>query len=137
MKRPEDIAAIRSALDEEMAASKAGDAAAFAACYTDDAVLMPPNEPAVVGKQAIQSCAQAIFDQFTEEGTAQTVEVEVTGDWGFTRLNFTMTLTPKAGGEAIEDNGKWLQIWRRQPDGSWKIYREIYNSDKPVPGTEE
>ena len=133
----EDIAAIRSGVDEGIAAFHAGDAAALAACYTEDAVVMPPNQPAVIGKEAMQSDFQTRFDQFTGKLTAHTAEVEVAGDWGFIRMNYTETLTPKAGGEPTEDSGKWLQIWRRGADGSWKVAREIWNSDKPLPGAGE
>ena len=45
------------------------------------------------------------------------------------------TLTPKAGGEPTEDSGKWLGILKRQPNGSWKVHRDIWNSDKPFPST--
>ena len=133
----EDIAAIRSAFDEGVAAGHAGDAAALAACwFTEDTVTMQPNLPTRIGKEAHQSYLQTTFDQFAMKITAQTEEVEVAGDWGFIRLNFTQTLTPKAGGEPIEVSGRWLQIWKRGPDGSWKVARQISNSDEPLPGTE-
>jgi hypothetical protein len=40
----------------------------------------------------------------------------------------------KSGGEAVIDTGNSIWILRRQPDGSWKIARGIYNSDIPIPG---
>jgi len=96
---------------------------------------MPPNAPAAVGKEAIKSAWQASFDQFASELTITTEETETAGDWTFGRGTYTVVLTPKAGGEPTEDTGKWLSISRRQTDGSWKIHRHIWNSDKPVPGT--
>lgn len=132
----EDVAAITSAFDEAVAALHAGDAAALAAFFTEDAIRMAPNQPADIGREAIQSIFETVFDQFTLKLTAQTEEVEVAGDWAFARLNYTETATPKAGGEPIEDNAKWLMIFRRGPDGSWKVSHEIWNSDNPLPGTE-
>jgi uncharacterized protein (TIGR02246 family) len=120
------------------AAFNAGDAAALVDLFTEDAILMPANEPALVGKEAIQSWFQTIFDQFTFKWTASTEEVEVAGDWAFERSTSTFTVTPKAGGEPIfEDNTKDLNILKRQPDGAWKTYRSISNSNNPLPGAGE
>jgi len=133
----EDVAAI-NALDEEYeAAENAGDAAALAALFAEDAIAMPPNAPAIVGSQAIQAWAQSFYDEAVSQLAMSTAEVEVAGDWAFARGTYTYTTTPKAGGEAIEDNGKYLTIYSREPGGIWRLYRDIYNSDNPVPGTEE
>jgi len=134
----EDVAAIKALNPKAEAAFNAGDAAALADFFTDDAILMPANEPALVGKEAIQSWFQTIFDQFTFKWTASTEEVEVAGDWAFERSTSTFTVTPKAGGEPIfEDNTKDLNILKRQPDGAWKTYRSISNSNNPLPGAGE
>jgi len=39
-----------------------------------------------------------------------------------------VTVTPK-GGKLTHDKGKYLTVWKKQADGSWKIYRDINNSD--------
>jgi len=130
----EDVAAIKAMPAKYEAAYNASDAAALAELHTEEAIRMPPNEPALVGKEAIQSWYQTRFDQFTPQVTVSHEEVEVAGDWAFARGSYTSTQTPKAGGEPVEDSGKFLTISKRQPDGSWKIYRTIYNSDNPLPG---
>jgi ketosteroid isomerase-like protein len=98
---------------------------------------MSPNTPAVVGKEAIRSRLQPYFNQFTLRLTASPEEFEVAGDWAFERGTYASTSTPKAGGEPTEDKGKYLAIWKRQPDGSWKRHRGILNSDLPLPGAGE
>lgn len=133
----DDVAAIKAGIGEILAAYNTGDAAAVAAFYTDDAIEFPPNAPATVGKEAIQLDIQTLFDQFTIKFGLEVVEVEVAGDWAFSRGSHTLTLTPKTGGEPTEDSGKWIEILKRQPDGGWKIYRNMYNSDQPLPGTGE
>jgi ketosteroid isomerase-like protein len=39
----------------------------------------------------------------------------------------------RAGAKAVTDSGKYLMVWKREPDGSFKIYRDIFNSDRPAP----
>ena len=46
--------------------------------------------------------------------------------WG--RYSFVM-LPPNA--PALPDSGKYIEIWRKQPDGSWKLFRDTFNSDAP------
>ena len=41
-----------------------------------------------------------------------------------------LTLTPKAGGDSVEDHGKYIDLLRRQTSGSWKFARLIWNSDQ-------
>ena len=56
-------------------------------------------------------------------------EVQVAGDWAFSRGTYTLSITPKAGGEEIFIDGKYMTILKRQTDGSWKIHRDIFNSN--------
>ena len=128
-----DVEAINSVREREGAAAIAGDAESFVALITDDAVFMPPNEPPVTGKEAIRSWLQDFFDQFTIEYTPSFGEIVVAGDWAFESYSWTWTLTPVAGGEPISDSMKCVHIYQRQPDGSWKIARDIWNSDNPPP----
>jgi uncharacterized protein (TIGR02246 family) len=129
-----DKTAIRNLHGQIAAAGNAGD---LAALHTDDAIWMPPNEPALVGKEAIHTWAQGLFEQFTVEETVTTEEIRVAGDWAFLRGTYTFTMTPKAEGEMQEETGKCIHIVQRQPDGSWKYTRLMWNSDQPVAAVEE
>ena len=126
-----DVEAINSLRDEFIALDNASDAAGLASLYTNDAVLMPPNEAAVTGNQAIESWFQTTFDQFTTEFTVASEELEVVGDWAFDWGVYMTALTPKAGGEPTEDRGKYIVILRKQVDGSWRIVQDIWNSNNP------
>jgi ketosteroid isomerase-like protein len=79
---------------------------------------------------------QAFFDQFTGEEVISTQQVVVAGDWAFDRGNLTITGQLAAGGEPFQYSGNILLIWQRQPDGSWLIAVDIWNSDLPA-ATEE
>ncbi len=131
-----DEAAIRTLGDQAVAALNANDAAALAAFVTDDVVWMPPNEPPAIGKEAFEALFRASFDEFTFEVTIHPKdELVVAGDWAFARGTYVLVLTPKIGGEPVQESGKFLEIYQRQPDGSWKYARHIWNTDQPAPGT--
>ena len=111
------------------------DASAAGAHFTETAVSMPPNREVLIGKQAITDDMVAMFEGMGFELTLSSEEVEVAGDWAFDRGAYTMKLTPKGDGEPMEDNGKYIVILEKQADGSWKIGREVWNSNNPLPGS--
>ena len=130
----DDAAAIQTLTEEWTAAFNAGDATTLAAWYADDAVRMPPNAPAYTGPEAAKEAFRRLFEQFSGELTWPTEEIVVADGWAFHRGTYTIRLTPVAGGEVIGESGKVIVIFRRQPDGSWKIAREIWNRDNPPQG---
>src|SRR5687767_8647479 len=70
-----DATALRAALAAYLDAANAGDSAGWAALYTEDAVMMPPNSPAVEGRAAIESWLAMLPVKITDaEGTALEVE---------------------------------------------------------------
>ncbi len=130
-----DIGNINKASEEFVAAARANDTEELVSLYAADAVLMSPNEPVSKGSEGIQTWMQSFFDQFTMvDFNISAQDVVVTGDWAFRRGNFAMTVSPIVGGEQMQDLGKFVDIWQRQSDGSWKIYWNIiWNSDNPSP----
>jgi uncharacterized protein (TIGR02246 family) len=128
-----DVEAIKRVNVGLINAFNAGDVSAAVALVTDDAVDLPPHRPAVIGREAIRSFVQSDFDRFSMNFTDEIIEVEVAGDLAVVWSNYSVTLTPKDGGESIESNGKWVKVLKRQPDGSWKFWRNIWNSDNPPP----
>ena len=125
-----DTGGIDTLREQFMNLFKAGDATALARLYTENAVLMPPGEPAVTGRKAIELKLQTTFDRFTAVLSATFDEIEIAGDWAFERGSYTLTLTPKVEGEPLQEVGKYLLILRRNSNGSWKLARDIWNSDQ-------
>ncbi len=122
-----DIEVIKNLTEEYDAAINSGDLDSLVSLYTDDAVRMSPNMPALVGKDAIRSVMQSSFKKYTIDLKKTIEEVIVCDDLAFVRGTSTVTSTPKVGGEPIRHTGKWVTFNKRQPDGSWRIYRHIYN----------
>jgi uncharacterized protein (TIGR02246 family) len=121
--------------DRHIAALNAGDADAWVDCFTDDGVQMPPHFATNAGKPAVRRWSQGVLNLFECRFGLSVDEVRVAADWAFERGRYTITLTPRAGGGPMDDNGKYVTVYQRQRDGSWKIARDIWNSDQPLPGT--
>jgi uncharacterized protein (TIGR02246 family) len=130
-----DVAAIRSGLDQWVKAVNAGDWATAASLFTENASFMPPNGPAVEGRANVQAW-MAGFPKMQEIG-AKYLEVQGRNDLAYARGTYALTLAPQGGAPAIKDNGKFVEIHRKQPDGSWKVALDIFNSDllaaRPAP----
>jgi ketosteroid isomerase-like protein len=115
-------------------AMKANDPEALGRLVTDDVVLMPPHQEAVTGRQGVVNWFGDVVKQ------AQTVavgilarDVIVAGDFGIERGSFTWKVAPSGGVSQVEDRGHFCAIWQRQPDGSWKVQSNIWNSTLPIP----
>src|SRR6185295_18370061 len=104
---------------------------AVAALYTDDAVLNPPHAPRVNGRSPIK----AWFEQFPPMTAFKASNGMVDGldDLAYVVGEYTMTIVPPGAPGPINDSGKYVEIRRKQPDGSWLITVDIFNSDLPIP----
>jgi uncharacterized protein (TIGR02246 family) len=125
--------AINALRAQFIAAFNSNDSAAAAALYTDDAIIMPPNQDTVEGRQAIQAFYAAMFKQNAAKIALTPLETRVADDWAYDRGTATTTITQKSAksGKPIEEPSKYLVIVKRQSDGSWKVYREIGNGNAP------
>jgi len=128
-----DRTAIRQGDENYAKLVNARDFKGVAALYAEDAIVLAPNQAAVQGRAAIQAALEAFppISNFQ----VQILEIEGQGDLAYSRGSASMTLTP-AGLAPIEDRVKYIEIWRKQADGSWKILRDIWNSDLPLPAPE-
>ena len=114
-----------------MAAFNSGDAAGVAAIYTEDGQIMPPNAPMTEGKSNVQQTIQGFLDAGVKGLTLESVEIERFGN----TANEIGKYTLYADGDTEIDNGKYIVIWKNI-DGEWKYYRDIFNSNLPIPQPE-
>ena len=129
----EDIAAIEEVLNQYAVSSNAGDLELWLSLHADDVVKMGPDAPAIFGKEELRANFTPAFDNFNTNCVIYPEETQVSGDLGFARGTYSISITPKAGGETIMlmPDGKYLTICKRQADGSWKISHDCYNSNVP------
>jgi len=135
----EDVAAIRSAAEQEVVeATLAGDWSRFVASFTEDAVRLPPNEPLHQGRDAIRQWAEANWGPLTFTEFTMTVEdVDGRGDLAYAWGPYAATVEVPGLPESVKDIGKFLVILRRQDDGQWLVSVGMFNSDAPLPGSQE
>lgn len=107
------------------------DWAAYVQYYADDATVLAPNMPPVKGRAAIQAVL-ASYPPVTE-AKFEPVDVDGLGDLAYVRGNYEMTMNPP-GAAPITDKGKYLEVYKRQADGSFKVVYDSWSSDLPVPG---
>ncbi|MFH1700732.1 MAG: DUF4440 domain-containing protein [Candidatus Zixiibacteriota bacterium] len=126
-----DISAINNNLIQYASSMNAGDLNRWISLWADDAIQMAPDAPAVVGKEQIRAKYESIFPLFIFKMTIANDDVKIGGDLAVSHGNYTVSMTPKAGGETIVIDGKYLSIEERQADGSWKIIRSCFNNNAP------
>jgi uncharacterized protein (TIGR02246 family) len=128
-----DLSAIRGTDSAFASAAGAGDAAGVAANYVADAQLMPPNQASLRGREAIQKFWTGLLEAYQLRFKVEADEVEGRGDLAYARGHYTLDGTPKGkGGAPIHDEGKFLEILRRQPDGTWRYAVDMYSSNLPA-----
>lgn len=119
------IAAADSAFE---AAANSGDAAAVAAVYASDASLLPPNLPVQRGRDAIRTYWAGVLGAYTVTFDISPDMVEGRGDLAYSMGHYRVTAVPKAkSAPGFADEGKFVEILKKQPDGSWKYTVDIYN----------
>jgi len=106
--------------------------------YDENAVAMWPDVPPFVGKEAIRKSYQDnIFTKLTySEMTHFPDEIEIAGQWAFVRGKSLVVVKPKKDGTQMRISHKYINILRKQPDGSWKYWRVISNVN-PIEDTEK
>lgn len=109
------------------AALNAKDAKAAAALYTEDAVLIPPGEPIVRGREAIEEYWRgAIESGGVREVSVETMDALSSGSLGYETGSYVLTVNGP-NGEAVIDKGRYIELLRRDPDGKWYSTHGIWN----------
>jgi ketosteroid isomerase-like protein len=120
-----DIEAIHKARAARSAAIAAKDAVAAAAVATDDGVILPPGLPSRQGQAALR-------EWFTNYPFTSLVftSLEIEGADGLAYDRGTYEGTSRDGSVT---QGKYLWIWKKQGDGSWRVAIAMWNLNAPAP----
>ena len=130
-----DLAQVQQAIEEANAkfgeAIRAGDAAALAALYAEDARLLPPNREMIRGREGVEAFWAGGMQMGIKDVVLTTMEVMIMGDMVCEIGRADVTIQPE-GMETIQDNGKYVVIWKKTPDGAWQLYVDIWNTNLPA-----
>lgn len=131
-----DIQAIRDMIVELESAVNAGDTDRSMALSADDIVVIRPNEPALIGKEAVRNSTQQEFDELELQDVYEIKNIHVSGDLAVTHFLWSTKLKIKANGKSDETNGNWITVAERQPDGAWKCIYSIWSDEGLVRSTQ-
>ena len=125
---------VRGAIEQANAgmveAFKAGDAAAIAGFYTENAKMLPPDATEVAGREAIQKLWQSWLDDGLKDLTLESTEVEASGDLAYEIGDFSLQV-PAANNTMSTATGNYLVVWKRAADGDWQLQVDTWN-DAPA-----
>ena len=130
--RATDANAIRDLDTQWSKTAGANDVDGAVSYYADDASLMPPNAPAASGKAAIRAVwAGILVPGNSVSWLADKVEVGRSSDLAYSTGEYQATMKD-AQGKAEMDRGKYVEVWKKQADGKWKVVADMFNSDLPA-----
>jgi ketosteroid isomerase-like protein len=101
----------------------------FISFYSDDATVLPPNAPAMTGKETIKKAFTDMMGApgFSLNFQGSKVEVAKSGDLAYTQGTYEMTMND-AKGKPMTEKGKYLTVWKKQ-GGDWKAVEDMFSSD--------
>jgi uncharacterized protein (TIGR02246 family) len=97
--------------------------------YAEDGAIYAPNAPIAAGRPAIKVewTGMVNLPGFAVNWVPSRVEVARSADLAWSTGTYTMTSS--VPGSATTDHGKYVAVWKKQSDGSWKVEADIFNSD--------
>jgi ketosteroid isomerase-like protein len=100
--------------------------------FAEDGAMFPQGRPPIRGHEAIRNLMGPVFEIEAFSLTWEPLEAEVSADGslGYTHGTFESRY-PGPAGEVSVTTGKYLTVWRKQADGSWKVAADIGNDDPP------
>jgi uncharacterized protein (TIGR02246 family) len=130
--RAADEAAIRATDAAWVRAAGAKDVAATVSFYDANAVLMVPGAPITTGKEAIEKMFTGLMadKNFALSFTPDKVGVSKGGDLAYEIGDYAMTTSDKKG-KPQTAKAKYVVVWGKQADGTWKALADVPNTTTP------
>ena len=127
-----DEAAIRETMAVYNAALNGGKTAAVLPLYTDDGVFMPPYSQSAVGKSAVATAYDKVFEELQFDVKFTIAELVVMApDWAYVRTNSAGTTFHRSLGKKLAEANQELFIFKKGDDGKWRIARYSFSPTNP------
>lgn len=101
------------------------------AMYDKDAEVLQPDGPLVTGHKNIRKWVNDYFKAFKTKWTKVPLKNFVMGEYGFDEGHDTAVDVNRSTGEVTRYDCKGILIYKRQKNGEWRIFRDIWNNTKP------
>jgi len=126
---------LRAADAAWLKAYRSKDAKRAAGFYDEHGSMLAPNTPRLSGKKALEKFIAKSFamPEYEISWRCHKAEVARSGELGYTRGSYRMSFRD-ASGNKFSDSGKYLMLWRKRRDGTWKVLLDMSNSDLPARG---
>lgn len=110
------------------------DADKIATVYTDDASVLITDMPVINGMAAIKAALKPMVADkgFSITFSSDKVDVAKSGDLGYSQGTYSMTSTSPKSKKVFSEKGKYVTVFKKQADGSWKAVSDIFNADAPA-----
>ena len=134
----DDAAEVRGYIEQMAQASEdamlKGRVDELMAFYEENATSLPPNSQPVVGRSLIRSYMDSVsaYGITIKEASFEPLTIDVEGDLAYEVGKFGMTMNVPGVG-LVRDEGKYMAVWRRQADDTWKVHTDIWNTNIPIP----
>ncbi|MCB1613726.1 MAG: SgcJ/EcaC family oxidoreductase [Lysobacterales bacterium] len=127
-----DRAAIETVLSRYESALNQADVESVLSLYAEDGVFMPQHSLPSVGKDAVRSAYEGVFNAISLE-IAFTVDevVQLAPTWAFARTRSEGFVSVHANGERAPEANQELFLLHKSPAGEWQIARYIFSTTNP------
>ena len=113
-------------------AMEAGDVEASMSLLADDFVLKTPGSPAIDDPDRLREGLEEFHASFTEEVDWEIQDLGLAREWAWVTVRERVVLTPRDGGAEQELTGLHLGILLREPNGEWRLHRDVSSFDHPL-----
>jgi uncharacterized protein (TIGR02246 family) len=132
--RAADVQAVK---DLEVAWSKdaaSKDPEKWASFFAEDGSALYPGMATINGKAAIKAALTPMFadPNFAISFQSNRQMASKGGDMVYTQGTYSMTMTDAKSKKPVTDKGKFMTVYAKQADGSWKVVADTFNSDMPA-----
>jgi ketosteroid isomerase-like protein len=128
----DDLYAINAAKSEFRDCFNLSDTSRLVAIADPDLVSFSDGQPSEFGESgldALKARLTNLFELFTAKLAVIVIEIRIQGDVAYDYGWHDLTLTPKNGGEPIRRRDRYVDIWRRNKEGKWKLWMYMDNQD--------
>lgn len=134
--READIRSVKeleTMLVKDIATKNVGKVASY---FAFDGSILYPNAPIISGRDNIEAAWKMVLSDPNYVLTFQSTNADVSksGELAYTVGTYSLTMSSPIDKKPVTDRGKYLTVFKKQPDGNWKVVADMANSDLPLPG---